>query len=120
VGNWSTTTTKASGDINVIDSSLSVFRSASSQPPTDRVSVTLTDNAGNVGAALAIYYNAQGWVNTRVQPFLKLLRFDADGSFNPNPATPDVRPAAIAINLSGVAERCDPLATGADSRACSP
>jgi type IV fimbrial biogenesis protein FimT len=117
---WSTTAAAASGDINAGNLSYSVFRSASSQPPTAKVSVTLTDNAGNVGATLAIYYNAQGWVNTGVQPFLRRLRFDADASFNPNAATLDVRPAAIAINLSGVAERCDPLAAAADSRACSP
>jgi type IV fimbrial biogenesis protein FimT len=112
---WSTTATAASGDINLANPSFSVFRSASSQPPTDKVSTTLTP-----GDALTIYYNAQGWVNTAVQPFLRQLRFDAEASFNPNPSILDVRPVAVAINLSGMAERCDPLAAAADSRACSP
>lgn|ERR1017187_5336545 len=112
---WSTTTTAGSGDTNAANPSFSVFRSASSQPPTDKVSTTLTP-----GDALTIYYNAQGWVNTGVQPFLRQLRFDADASFNSDPAMPVVRPVAIAINLSGMAERCDPLVAAADSRACSP
>ena len=99
---WSTTTTAASGDTNAANPSFSVFRSASSQPPTDKVSTTLTP-----GDALTIYYNAQGWVNTGVQPFLRQLRFDADASFNSDPAMPVVRPVAIAINLSGMAERCE-------------
>ena len=112
---WSSTTTAASGDINVANPSLSVFRSADSLPPVSNVSLTLTPVN-----TLNIYYNSQGWVNTSVQPFLRQLRFDAAASVNPNPATPNVRPVAIAINLSGVAERCDPIAAAADSRACSP
>jgi type IV fimbrial biogenesis protein FimT len=112
---WSTTTTAAIGDINVANPSLSVFRSADSQPRTSTVSMKLTPVN-----TLSIYYNAQGWVNTSVQPFLRRMRFDAAASFNPVPATPNVRPAAIAINLSGMAERCDPIAAAADSRACSP
>jgi hypothetical protein len=48
------------------------------------------------------------------------MRFDADPAFNPNPVIPEVRPVAVAINLSGTAERCDPLVAAADSRACSP
>jgi type IV fimbrial biogenesis protein FimT len=114
-GSWSSTTAAATGDPNVANPSLSVFHSAESLPPVSNVSASLTP-----GDALAIYYNAQGWVNTSVQPFLRQLRFDAAASFNPNPATPNVRPAAIAINLSGIAERCDPLAVAGDSRACSP
>ena len=112
---WSKTTIAASGDINAANPSFSVFRSASSQPSTSTVSATLTPVN-----ALTIYYNAQGWVNTSVQPFLRQLRFDAAASFNPDPVTPNVRPVAIAINLSGMAERCDPMAAAADSRACSP
>jgi type IV fimbrial biogenesis protein FimT len=114
-GNWSTTTAAAAGDINVANPSFSVFRSGSSQPSIDAVSMTLTP-----ADAVAIYYNAQGWVNTSVAPFLRLLRVDANGSFNPDPVTPNVRPVAIAINLSGIAERCDPLVAAADSRGCSP
>ncbi len=112
---WSTTTTAGTADTNTANPSLSVFRSADSQPATSNVSPTLTP-----GDALSIYFNSQGWVNTGVQPFLKQLRFDAAASYNPNPTTPNVRPVAIAINLSGMAERCDPLVATGDSRACSP
>jgi len=119
-GSWSTTTVAATGDPNYGHTtdplpSLSVSRSAASLPPTSNVSLTLTP-----GTATAIYYNAQGWVNTGVQPFLRQLRIDPDASYNPNPTTPNVRPVTISINLSGMAERCDPLAAAADSRACSP
>lgn len=114
-GNWSTTTAAGAGDINVANLSLSVFHSADSLPPVANVSMTLTPSD-----ALAIYYNAQGWVNTNVQPFLRQLRIDPAASYNPNPTTPNVRPVSIAINLSGMAERCDPLAAAGDSRACSP
>lgn len=114
-GAWSTTTAAAATDPNPANPSFSVFHSATSQPSTDRVSMTLTP-----GNSLSIYYNAYGWVNTAVQPFLKQLRFDAAASYNPNPEAPNIRPVAVAINLSGIAERCDPLAAAADSRACSP
>jgi type IV fimbrial biogenesis protein FimT len=112
---WSTTTVAATGDINLANPSYSVFHSADSLPSASNASMTLTP-----AAAIGIYYNAQGWVNTSVQPFLRQLRIDPAASFNPDPATPNVRPVSIAINLSGIAERCDPLAAAGDSRACSP
>lgn len=112
---WSTTTTAGLGDTNVANPSLSVSRSADSQPPSTKVTTTLAP-----ADALAVYFNAQGWVNTAVQPFLRQMRFDADVRFNPDPTTPNIRPTAIAVNLSGMAERCDPLVAVTDSRACSP
>ena len=119
-GSWSTTTVAATGDPNYGHTtdplpSLSVSRSGASLPPTANVSLSLTP-----GTATAIYFNGQGWVNTGVQPFLRQLRVDPAASYNPNPTTPNVRPVSIAINLSGMAERCDPLAAAGDSRACSP
>lgn len=114
-GVWSTPTVASANDPNAASPSFSVFHSATSQPPPTQVTITPTP-----GNALAIYFNSYGWVNTAVQPYLRQLRFDASANFNPNPASPDVRPAAISINLSGISERCDPLAAATDSRACSP
>ena len=114
-GAWSTTAAAAAGDANVANPSLSVLRSADSQPPSTKVTITL----GPPGA-LSIYFNAQGWVNTSAQPILRSMRFDSDPSYNPNALLPNVRPVAVAINLSGMAERCDPMVAVGDSRACSP
>lgn len=112
---WSTTSAAGTGDVNTANPSLSVARTADSQPPASKISTTLTPNN-----ATGVYFNAQGWVNTGVQPFLRQLRLDAAAAYNPDPTMPNVRPAAIAINLSGMAERCDPLVAATDSRACSP
>lgn len=114
-GAWSTTAAAAAGDVNVANPSLSVLRSADSQPPNTKVTITMTP-----AGALTVYFNSQGWVNTAVQPFMRRLRFDSDPSYNPNVLTPNVRPIAVAINLSGMAERCDPMVAVGDSRACSP
>ena len=114
-GSWSSTTVAAAGDTNLANPSLSVFHSGDSLPPVSNISASLTPV--NV---LDIYYNAQGWVNTNVQPFLRRLCVDSTASACNPPATPSIRPVAIAINLSGMAERCDPLAAAGDSRACSP
>jgi len=115
IARWSTTAVAGSGDSNTANPSLSVFRSADSQPTSAKVAMTLTP-----AAVLSVYFNSQGWVNTSVQPFLRSLRFDSDPSYNPNVLTPNVRPVSVAINLSGMAERCDPIVATGDSRACSP
>ena len=117
-GSWSTTTVAAAGDTNAANPSLSVRKSARSQPPITTVAPSLTPSG-----VLSVYFNAQGWVNTFVQPFLRQMRFDPNAVYNPNPSHPNVRSTAISINLSGIAERCDPviaLTNAADSRACSP
>jgi type IV fimbrial biogenesis protein FimT len=114
-GSWSSSTAPAAGDTNVANPSLSIRRQADSLPATSLVTMTVTP-----GGATAIYYNSQGWVNTAVQPFVQQLRIDADASYNRDPLVPNVRPTAITINLSGMPERCDPLALAGDSRACSP
>ena len=114
-GAWSTPLAAAANDPNGANPSLSIFRSADSQPNAGQVAITLTPIN-----TVSVYFNSYGWINTAVQPYMTQLRFDANESFNPNAAAPDIRPAAIAINLSGIAERCDPLAAAADARACSP
>jgi type IV fimbrial biogenesis protein FimT len=112
---WSTVAAAGSGDTNAANPSLSVLRSAGSQPPSTKVTITLAPPG-----VLSIYFNSQGWVNTGVQPFLRSMRFDSDPSYNPNALLPNVRPVSVAINLSGMAERCDPMVAVGDSRACSP
>ncbi len=115
-GAWSTTSAAAAGDPNAANPSLSVFRSASSLPDASRVTMYLTPVN-----ATSIYFNAYGWVNTAVQPSLSLLCMDVDGSCVSAPGVPpDVLPRAITVNLSGVAERCNPLVASTDSRSCSP
>ena len=112
---WSTTAVAGTGDTNVANPSLSVFHPADSQPSATQVASSLTPNG-----ILSVYFNSQGWVNTAVQPYLRRMRFDSDPSYNPDPTTPNIRPIAVALNLSGMAERCDPMALVGDSRACSP
>ncbi|MBP9713359.1 MAG: prepilin-type N-terminal cleavage/methylation domain-containing protein [Sterolibacterium sp.] len=116
-GNWSTAAAAATGDTNVANPSLSIVRSASGQPGVDQLAITITPANG-----LVVYFNSRGWVNTNVQPSLAQLCFDAvDGACVNLPATPpEIRPRAIAVTLSGVAERCDPLVGNTDSRTCSP
>lgn len=115
-GNWSTTTAAASNDTNTANPSLSIFRSANGLPNASRVTMYLTP----VGAT-ALYFNAYGWINTNVPPVLTLICMDVNGNCITTPSTPpEVPPRAISINLSGVAERCDPLAVSSDSRTCAP
>jgi len=114
-GAWSTTAAAAAGDINAANPSLSVFHSGDSQPTATLVTTSLAP-----ANAFAVYFNSQGWVNTAVQPYLRTLRFDSSASYNPDPTQPNIRPIAVSINLSGIAERCDPMVAAGDSRACSP
>jgi type IV fimbrial biogenesis protein FimT len=114
-GAWSTTVAAAAGDSNVANPSLSVFHSGNSQPSATLVTTSLTP-----ANTLSVYFNSQGWVNTAAQPILRRMRFDSAASYNPNPTLPNIRPIAVAINLSGIAERCDPMVAAGDSRACSP
>lgn len=116
---WSKPTVAGTGDINLANPSFSVFRSAESQPPSTKVTTTLSDRAGAVGAVFVVYFNAQGWVNTNVQPNLRMMRFDADASFNQN-TIKDVRSVAVVVNLSGIPVRCDPDLAVGESRACPP
>jgi type IV fimbrial biogenesis protein FimT len=117
--NWSTTSTVATNDPQGAAGSKSISRSASSQPPSTVVATSLTP-----ATSLSIYFNAFGWVDTAQSAQnpapITQIRVDADSHFNPNTTTLDVRPAAISINLSGMAARCDPLLATGDSRACPP
>lgn len=115
-GSWSTTAAAAAGDTNATSPSLSIFRSASGQPDASKVTMYLTPVS-----ATSLYFNAYGWINTNVPPVLTLICMDVDGScITPPTAPPTVPPRAIAINLSGTAERCDPLVASGDSRSCAP
>lgn len=107
-GNWSTAAAPSSGDPEGAAGFRSVFRSAASLPPSD-VLIPVVAPAG----ASAVYFTEVGWVDTTTGGRLALLRLD------PAPALAnDLRTAAVAVTLAGVASKCDPAVAVPDSRAC--
>lgn len=80
----------------------SVFRSAEGQPKATLIA-TSTDGQSE------IYFNALGWLNTNVAN-LRWMRFTSSDTNIPT--------TQVSINLSGIAERCNPNVDASDSRAC--
>jgi type IV fimbrial biogenesis protein FimT len=109
-GNWSTTAAVSSGDPEGTAGFRSVFRSAASLPPSDLLIPVLAP-----AGASAVYFTEVGWVDTTIGDRLALLRLD------PAPALAnDLRTAAVAVTLAGMAAKCDPAVAAPDSRACPP
>jgi type IV fimbrial biogenesis protein FimT len=108
-GVWSTTTTQAGNDPEGAAGFTSVFRSATSLPPSE----TLAPSVLPVGAT-AVYYTPLGWVDTNVTRVTQ-LRFDPNARY-----AHDVPVAAVAVSLAGMPSKCDPTKAAGDSRACPP
>nr|WP_221403841.1 GspH/FimT family pseudopilin [Pseudoduganella umbonata] len=109
-GNWSTTAAAATGDPEGAAGFRSVFRPAASLPPSDILAPAVSpDGAGTV------YFTELGWVDTTIPGRLTLLRLDPSAAL-----ADEVRSAAVAITLAGMASKCDPAAAAPDSRACPP
>jgi type IV fimbrial biogenesis protein FimT len=109
-GDWSTTAASAAGDPQGAAGFRSVFRAAASLPPSDVLAPVVAPAEANT-----VYFTELGWVDTTIPDRLALLRL------NPSAALAgDVRAAAVAVTLAGMASKCDPAATAADSRACPP
>lgn len=110
VGNWSGTAAAAAGDPEGVTGFRSVFRSAASLPPTDALRPTVAPEGAN-----AVYFTELGWVDTTIGDRLALLRLDPSAAL-----ADDVRAAAVAVTLAGMAAKCDPATAAPDSRACPP
>ncbi len=109
-GSWSTTTTQAANDPEGTAGYTSVFRSATSLPPTDMLAPTVAPEG-----ATAVYYTPMGWVDTSVDNRLTRLRFDPNTRY-----AQEVPVAAVAVSLAGMPSKCDPTKAAGDSRACPP
>ena len=107
-GNWSTAAAAATGDPEGAAGFRSVFRAAASLPPSDILIPTVAPEGAG-----AVYFTELGWVDTTIPDRLALLRLDPSTSL-----AADVRAAAVAVTLAGMASKCDPAATAPDSRAC--
>ena len=109
-GSWSTTTTRAGNDPEGAAGYTSVFRSATSLPPSETLAPTVAPEG-----ATAVYYTALGWVDTSVDNRVTRLRFDPNARY-----AHDVPVAAVAVSLAGMPSKCDPTKAAGDSRACPP
>ena len=109
-GTWSTTATAAAGDPEGAAGFKSVFRSAGALPNTD-VLITTLNPQGNT----AVYFTAVGWVDTTFDDRLSSIRLDPTAQYQK-----DIPSVALVISLAGIATKCDPTKSGADSRACHP
>lgn len=109
-GNWSTTAAAATGDPEGAAGFRSVFRAATSLPPSSILIPAVAPEG-----ATAVYFTELGWVDTTIQDRLTRLRLDPSTGL-----AGDVRAAAVAVTLAGMAAKCDPATVAPDSRACPP
>ncbi|QBE65692.1 pilus assembly FimT family protein [Pseudoduganella lutea] len=109
-GNWSTTTAASSGDPEGAAGFRSVLRAAASLPSSNLLIPTVAPDGAN-----AVYYTELGWVDTTIPDRLAQLRLDPSAAL-----AEDVRAAAVAVTLAGMASKCDPAVSAPDSRACPP
>jgi type IV fimbrial biogenesis protein FimT len=107
-GDWSTTAAASAGDPEGNTGFKSVFRAASALPPAS----VLVPSVAPAGAD-AIYFTELGWVDTTIPNRLAMLRLDPSAAL-----ANQVRAAAVAVTLAGMASKCDPVALAPDSRAC--
>ena len=107
---WSTTTTSAANDPEGVNGYKSVYRAADALPPAEVLRPSLQPEGSS-----QIYYTALGWVNTNVDDRLMRLRLDPASTF-----AGDVPVVALVISLGGMATKCDPTLSAADSRGCPP
>ncbi|MFL6656648.1 MAG: Tfp pilus assembly protein FimT/FimU [Massilia sp.] len=109
-GNWSTTTTAASGDPELamgLPGFKSILRTADTLPPAGIMTETIQPIGAN-----QIYYTSLGWVDTTINPRVTLL------TMAPPVGSDAFLANAIAIPLSGMANKCYPTVGVNDSRAC--
>lgn len=109
MGNWSTPAARASGDPEV-GGYTSVKRLATSLPK----STVLTPTRLPAGAS-TVYFNSQGWVDTRIGQRMASLQFAPGPGYESQ-----LRQSAIVVGLAGTAVKCDPAVALPDSRACPP
>jgi type IV fimbrial biogenesis protein FimT len=109
-GNWSTAAAPAAGDPEGAAGFRSVFRPAASLPPSSVLVPAVAPQGADT-----VYFTELGWVDTTIGGRLALLRLDPSAAL-----AGDVRAAAVAVTLAGMASACDPAAVAPDSRACPP
>jgi type IV fimbrial biogenesis protein FimT len=62
-----------------------------------------------------VYFTSLGWVDTGYADRLSRIRLDPAG-----PHANEIAPVAVAVSLSGLAIKCNPVLAAPDSRACPP
>jgi type IV fimbrial biogenesis protein FimT len=62
-----------------------------------------------------VYYTSLGWVDTGYDDRLSRIRLDPAGQ-----NASEIPPVAIAVSLSGMVIKCNPVLLAPDSRACPP
>lgn len=109
-GVWSTTTIAATNDPQGTGGYKSVLRPADALPPSTRL-VPKTEPDGTS----AVYFTSLGWVDTGYDDRLSRIRLDPAGQ-----SASEIPPVAIAVSLSGMVIKCNPVLLAPDSRACPP
>lgn len=109
MGNWSTAAAQASGDQEV-GGYISVKRLATALPKSAVLAPTMLP-----AGTSAIYFNSQGWVDTRIGQRMTSLNFAPGIGYEGQ-----LRQSAIVVGLAGTAIKCDPSVAIPDSRACPP
>jgi type IV fimbrial biogenesis protein FimT len=107
-GNWSTTAAAAGGDPQGAAGFRSIFRAAAALPPSTVLVPAVAPEGAN-----AVYFTELGWVDTTIAARLAVLRLAPSAAL-----ANDVRAAAVAVTLAGMASKCDLAAAAPDSRAC--
>jgi type IV fimbrial biogenesis protein FimT len=108
-GAWSTTTTVATGDPEGPTGFKSVLRTADALPPAGLMVETIEPIGAN-----QIYYTSLGWVDTTINPRISRL------VMSPPAGSTTFLKNAVAVTLSGMANKCNPEVTPSDSRSCPP
>jgi type IV fimbrial biogenesis protein FimT len=109
-GTWSTTSTPAPSDPEGVNGYKSVLRPADALPQSDMLVPKLEPEGTS-----AVYFTSLGWVDTGYADRLGRIRLDPAG-----PHANEIAPVAVAVSLSGLAIKCNPVLAAPDSRACPP
>lgn len=109
-GAWSTTAAASAADPQGAGSWKSVFRAATSLPPSEVLVPAIVPDG-----ATQVYYTALGWVDPVVGNRLSSLRLIPASAY-----AADVPPVALVVTLAGMPVKCNPVVARSDSRGCPP
>ncbi len=109
-GAWSTTAAASAADPQGAGGWKSVFRAATSLPPSEVLVPAIVPDG-----ATQVYYTALGWVDPVVGNRLSSLRLIPASAY-----AADVPPVALVVTLAGMPVKCNPAVARSDSRGCPP
>ena len=109
-GAWSTTAAASAADPQGVGGWKSVFRAATSLPPSEVLVPAIVPDG-----ATQVYYTALGWVDPVVGNRLSSLRLIPASAY-----AADVPPVALVVTLAGMPVKCNPVVARSDSRGCPP